>query len=53
MQEMIDGIKALDLQSELFLLNGGEPYETDPKPDGLGFHAVSIQYSITLIRAKV
>lgn len=53
MQEMIDSIKALDLQSELFLLNGGEPYETDPKPDGLGFHAVSIQYSITLIRAKV
>lgn len=53
MQKMIDNIKALDLQSELFLLNGGEPYETDPKPDGLGFHAVSIQYSITLIRDKV
>lgn len=50
MQEMIDAVKGLDLKTPLFALNGGEPYETDPKTDGLGFHAVAIQYSVTLIR---
>lgn len=50
MQDMIDSIKALDLKTDLFALNGGEPYESDPKTDGLGFHAVVIQYSVTLIR---
>lgn len=50
MQTLIDGVKSLDLKTDLFVLNGGEPYETDPKSDGLGFHAVCVQYSVTLIR---
>lgn len=50
MQGLIDAVKGLNLQTPLFLLNGGEPYETDPKSDGLGFHAVCVQYSVTLIR---
>ena len=53
MQQMIDDVKGLDLKTPLFALNGGEPYETDPKADGLGFHAVSIQYSITMIRDAI
>lgn len=50
MQSFIDDVKGLDLKTDLFALNGGEPFETDPKPDNLGFHAVVIQYSVTLIR---
>lgn len=53
MQNFIDEVKGLDLTTPLFALNGGEPYETDPKPDNLGFHAVILQYSVTLIREAI
>lgn len=52
MQGLIDGVKMLDLQTPLFVFNGS-CVETDPKVDGLGFHAVVIQYPVTLIKQEV
>jgi hypothetical protein len=52
MQDLIDGVKMLDLQSSLFVFNGS-CVETDPKVDGLGFHAVVLQYPVTLIKQVI
>lgn len=52
MQDLIDGVKMLDLQSPLFVFNGS-CVETDPKVDGLGFHAVVLQYHVTLIKQVI